>query len=1267
MKGDTIIVTNGVYDPIVTDNKAITIQSVNGAAATIVDAGHTNRCATLGSHPTHRNTVLVGFTLQNGNADDSIAQNPGKGGGSYGGTLNNCTLSGNAANDLGGGSYGGTLNNCTLSGNSASVGGGSYGGKLNNCTLSGNAATLGGGSGDSTLNNCTLSGNAANQGGGSVDCILKNCTLSGNLAEDLGGGSCGGTLNNCIVWYNQTTSGNMNNYCECVIRYSCTFPLPEGEGNISEDPRLVDMTNGDLRLRIGSPCIDAGSDTLVAGSLDIAGNPRIQGARVDMGAYEGSTSGYVITARVQGHGLVSAMTTVVTAGGSAAFTATETLRPFVCFLTNGIFASANPTFTWAGIQSDGIITAVFETKTYYVDASRPDDNGNGLSWDSAQRTIQKAISFAMKGDTIIVTNGVYDPIVTDNKAITIQSVNGADATIIDAGHTNRCATLGSHPTHRNTVLVGFTLQNGNADFSIAQNPQIGGGSYGGTLNNCTLSGNAAIWVGGGSYGGTLNNCTLSSNTASYGGGSSLGKLNNCTLSGNSAYEGGGSSLGTLNNCTLSGNSADQGGGSSLGTLNNCTLSSNTASYGGGSNYSTLNNCTLSVNSATLGGGSYGGMLNNCIVWNNNAAEDEFDNYAQSVIRYSCASPLPEGEGNISDDPRFMDAANGDFRLLSDSPCLDAGNNVFVTTLTDLVGQSRIFGIAVDMGAYEFVPETHQIARLFNLPPETVGLCGTSQGSGFMVISNVVAIKGSIMSHNASSGFTFSPDGPGRLTFRWNVSSEYYYDTLNFYVDNALTAQISGKNVTWSSVTNTVLTAGPHTFKWEYAKDVDTSVGQDTAWISDVAWTPRSTLTVENGTGDGDYFIGDVVPVIADAAPEHFTFDRWKGDTNGLAGVFAPSTLLTMPGVSALLTATYTPILYPFAVTDGSGGGDYPYHSNVVIIASSYENRQFYRWTGDVDTVTDVWAATTTVQTADHLLSVGATYSYPLTVDNGTGGGWYTEGASVNVTAGAAPLYKEFGYWTGSASGLLADPSQEATTLTMPAATSTLTPAYVDSISRVSGSYGRDYSTSGTAGGVMADTEAASPSGTPAVKLGGIGVVPDNGFTAFETVVMGRGTVTFWWKVSSEGGADYLNFLVDGNPIKSISGTKVTWVQVTNRVEGAGVEHTLRWEYVKDVSEAFGSDAGWVDDIVWIGDVAEPALTPSIIAVTATNSLMAIDFIGERGISYVLQTNATLNALGWGDWTVLSPAYVGETNGVHRFNVTPPMQGADRMFYRVIGR
>ena len=60
-----------------------------------------------------------------------------------------------------------------------------------------------------------------------------------------------------------------------------------------------------------------------------------------------------------------------------------------------------------------------------------------------------------------------------------------------------------------------------------------------------------------------------------------------------------------------------------------------------------------------------------------------------------------GIGNITNDPVFLNFAAGDFHLQSNSPCINAGNNAYVSTTTDLDGNPRISGGTVDIGAYEF--------------------------------------------------------------------------------------------------------------------------------------------------------------------------------------------------------------------------------------------------------------------------------------------------------------------------------------------------------------------------------------------------------------------------------------------------------------------------------------------------------------------------------------------------------------------------------------
>ena len=79
----------------------------------------------------------------------------------------------------------------------------------------------------------------------------------------------------------------------------------------------------------------------------------------------------------------------------------------------------------------------------------------------------------------------------------------------------------------------------------------------------------------------------------------------------------------------------------------------------------------------------------------------------------------------------------------------------------------------------------------------------------------------------------------------------------------------------------------------------------------------------------------------------------------------------------------------------------------------------------------------------------------------------------------------------------------------------------------------------------------------------------------ESTVEGPGSISFWWKVSSENGYDYLTFYIDNVEQAKISGS-VSWQNELFNL-GTGV-HTVAWIYEKDVSVSRGSDAGWVDQV-----------------------------------------------------------------------------------------
>jgi parallel beta-helix repeat protein len=239
----------------------------------------------------------------------------------------------------------------------------------------------------------------------------------------------------------------------------------------------------------------------------------------------------------------------------------------------------------------------------------------------------------------------------------------------------------------------------------------GGGAFDCTVNASLLMGNSVDLVhgatfGGGAYLGVLIGCILSGNSARDGGGAHSATLNNCTLTNNTANEGGAACDAILTGCLLLGNSAGSGGGAAGGTLANCIIATNFANFGGGSSGATLLNCTAVGNFAVYGGGVYGGTVNNSIIYFNADENVHEANvlpwYSPTILNYSCTTPLPtNGVENIIAAPLFADFANGNLRLQTNSPCINAGRNAYVNSSTDLDGNPRISGSTVDIGAYEF--------------------------------------------------------------------------------------------------------------------------------------------------------------------------------------------------------------------------------------------------------------------------------------------------------------------------------------------------------------------------------------------------------------------------------------------------------------------------------------------------------------------------------------------------------------------------------------
>ena len=283
----------------------------------------------------------------------------------------------------------------------------------------------------------------------------------------------------------------------------------------------------------------------------------------------------------------------------------------------------------------------------------------------------------------------------------------------------------------------------------------GGGLYcsgSADLKDLSFLGNSADSLGGGLYCAgyelTIENLSCTSNTAMYGGGMAVVAeeadtsdidLTSGVFIGNavSGY-GGGLYLRSGNgNFTATGieflqNSAERGGGvcvyqdwSISSELNphfyNCMFHENSASVIGAGMYvwddeTWIVNTSFSKNSGpnTLYLNEF--YLINSIVWGDDVpANSSIEGY-DGIVTYSLVQGCWIGDGgepqwneyygtdggnNLDQDPFFADAEGGDLRLFVGSPAIDAGDSTVAgLPALDILGNPRILGETIDMGAYE---------------------------------------------------------------------------------------------------------------------------------------------------------------------------------------------------------------------------------------------------------------------------------------------------------------------------------------------------------------------------------------------------------------------------------------------------------------------------------------------------------------------------------------------------------------------------------------